>query len=584
MAEERDPAAKNPSSIGSLAADALGTVTVGSDSHGAGDRDSHGRVPMAVGADAGAGAPADEGASGDADFDLGTLEDWSTFDGPPGPQESRDLPGSTPSAARAAAFAAGNRTAQARLQSNSRPAEEATAMPADPESERAIISASLIDPASVFHALGRVKPEDFWDRRLGLVWQAITTLTQSRAPIDPVTVGGELRRQNKLDAAGGMELLIDLSNFIGSAQAMEHYATTVARIATVRRVLEATHAIQAEGYQRGADPDHVIAVAQDQLRSALDRAIGDDAVPLSSIVGGVFQNVLAARDRGGQVTGIQTNYRDFDQLMLGLHRTDLMILAARPAMGKTALALNIALNVASTTLPTGPRAGLAPSVLVFSLEMGREQLVQRLLSQKARVGLSDMRRGQVDPDAEIALRAAAADLSELRLFIDDTPALNTIDLSARAKRIAMREGLDLIVVDYLQLMRGTGGSRQSREQEISEISRALKGLAKELNVTVMALSQLNRGLESRADKRPIMSDLRESGAIEQDADIILFIYRDHVYNKMSAPEEAELIVAKHRAGPTGLISLRFDGQFTRFYNRDDRFGDHFVGIPAPRFG
>ncbi len=583
MAEERDRAADLQPTPAAAAIDSDSAPT-GHFVGAIGVADANRRGETAAPEDDFAVAAFSDADGGQDGFDLTSLEDWSAYEATSAPTNTEGSPGSTPSAARAAAFAAANRTAQARIHAPSRTTEEATAMPADPECERAIISASLIDPASVYHALGRVKPEDFWDRRLALLWQAITTLTQARSPVDVVTVATELRRQNRLEAAGGMELLIDLSNFIGSAQAMEHYATTVARIATVRRVLEATHAIQAEGYQRGADPDHVIAVAQDQLRSALDRAIGDDAIPLSNIVGGVFQNVLAARDRGGQVTGIPTNYREFDQLMLGLHRTDLVILAARPAMGKTSFALNIALNVAGTRVPTGPRAGESASVLVFSLEMGREQLVQRLLSQKARVGLSDMRRGQIDPDAEIALRAAAADLSELRLFIDDTPALNTIDLSARAKRIAMREGLDVVVVDYLQLMRGTGGSRQSREQEISEISRALKGLAKELNVTVMALSQLNRGLESRADKRPIMSDLRESGAIEQDADIILFIYRDHVYNKMAAPEEAELIVAKHRAGPTGLVPLRFDGQYTRFYNRDDRFGDDYVGIPAPRFG
>ena len=182
------------------------------------------------------------------------------------------------------------------------------------------------------------------------------------------------------------------------------------------------------------------------------------------------------------------------------------------------------------------------------------------------------------------MRVAAGDLSELKLFIDDTAGISTVDLAARSKRLAMREGLDFIIVDYLQLMRGTGGSKQSREQEISEISRTLKGLAKELNVTVMALSQLNRSLESRADKRPMMSDLRESGAIEQDADIILFIYRDWVYNKNSPEDASEVIIAKHRAGPTGDIKLRFDGKYTRFYNLDDHFDDSYVGIAPPRYG
>ena len=467
-----------------------------------------------------------------------------------------------------------------------RAAEAATAptMPADVDSERAVISSALIDPNAIINALGRVHADDFWDRRLGLIWQAIETLTKSQKPVDPVTLATELRRTGKYDAAGGMETLVELASFVGSAHAMEHYARTVASLSTVRHVLSATHKIQAEGYQRGADPDHVVSVAQTELRAALDRAVGADAVTVASVVGGVFENVLRARDLGGEVTGIATGYRELDKLLLGVHRTDLMILAARPAMGKTSFALNIGLNIARGKIPTGERKGQAPSVLVFSLEMGREQLVQRLLSQKSRVPLGNMRAGKIQGEDEVQMREAAGQLSELKLFIDDTAGISTVDMVARSKRLAMREGLDFIIVDYLQLMRGTGGAKQSREQEISEISRTLKGLAKELNVTVMALSQLNRSLEGRTDKRPMMSDLRESGAIEQDADIILFIYRDWVYNKSSSEADAEVIIAKHRAGPTGDIKLRFDGQFTRFYNLDDHVDDRYVGVSAPRYG
>ena len=217
------------------------------------------------------------------------------------------------------------------------------------------------------------------------------------------------------------------------------------------------------------------------------------------------------------------------------------------------------------------------SVLIFSLEMGRNELVQRLLSTRSRIGLSALRKGEMNADDEVRLGEAASELSELNLHIDDTPGLSVTDLRARSKRLSVQHKLDFIVVDYLQLMRGTGGAKQSREQEISEISRSLKGLAKELKVTVMALSQLNRSVESRTDKRPMMSDLRESGAIEQDADVIAFIYRDHVYNKDAPEHLAELIIAKQRAGPTGKVDLHFEGSLTRFSNLDDRVDDSYVG-------
>ena len=485
------------------------------------------------------------------------------------------------------ASAIGNVTATSmpalRAATSARPRTAVAAMPSDVDAERAILSSALIDPGSVIFALGRVRGEDFWDRRHGLIFDAITRLSVAQNLIDIVTLRNELARAGKIDQAGGVEYLTSLSNFLGSSLSMEHYAHVVQRLATVRRVIAASHKIQSEGYAHGSDPDHVISVAQTELNAALAGAFGGEVSSIADVIGPVYDNVIAARDHKGDVTGIATGYHDLDKLLLGLHRSDLMILAARPAMGKTSFALNLALNVARNKVPLGDRAGERCSVLFFSLEMGREQLGQRLLSTRARVGLTELRKGDISPVDEVALRTAAADLSELKMYIDDQPALTTVDLAARAKRTAMMHGLDLIVVDYLQLMRGTGGGKQSREQEISEISRTLKGLAKELNVTVIALSQLNRSLESRADKRPMMSDLRESGAIEQDADIILFVYRDAVYNDEAPESAAEIIVSKHRAGPTGKVNLFFEGRLTHFCNIDDRFGDSFAGVSPVKY-
>jgi replicative DNA helicase len=301
-------------------------------------------------------------------------------------------------------------------------------------------------------------------------------------------------------------------------------------------------------------------------------------VPIAEVITSVWDELLRARERGGEIVGVSTGFRDLDKLLHGLHATDLFILAARPAMGKTAFALNLGLEVARRVRNNPGHEGERNGVLIFSLEMGREQLVQRLLSSRSRVQLSAIRTGQVVPDDEILLREAAAELSELRVFIDDMAGVSIVDVRARAKRMAMSGPVDLIVVDYLQLMKGTGGAKQSREQEISEISRGLKGLAKEMHCTVMALSQLNRGVEHRTDKRPMMADLRESGAIEQDADIIAFVYRDHVYNKDAPEHDAELIVVKHRAGETGTVLLHFDGRMVRFSNRDHQMDDRYAGM------
>lgn len=453
--------------------------------------------------------------------------------------------------------------------------------PANLDLERALLSALLVSPNKAAIALDAVQPEDFYDRRHRLIFGALRRLLQEgdEQSVDIYVVLDVLEREGVLGDTGGEDYLLELVGVGGSALAAENYARRIAQLAAVRRVLTAAHRIQARGYERGVDPDSFVSEAQQDLQTAVESAVRGHYVHIGEVVGDVYREILAKRDAGGDVVGISTGFRDIDRKLMGLHGTDLFILAARPAMGKTALALNIALNVARGRGRIAGQPSEHPrGVLFFSMEMGRDQLVQRLLSQLANVGLSQIRSGKITVDDEVRLREAGEELAELPFYIDDEPALSPVDVRARAKRVAMRVPLALVAVDYLQLMRGTGGRGQSREQEISEISRSLKGVAKELNTTVLALSQLNRGVESRADKRPMMSDLRESGAIEQDADIIAFVFRGHYYFPDSVDEHrAELIIAKHRAGEIGNIELHFDGSRTRFSTMEDRFDDRYAG-------
>lgn len=449
--------------------------------------------------------------------------------------------------------------------------------PADLPAERAILSACLSDPDAVALAQSSMRAADFYDPRHTAAFDAICALALRNEPTDVICVYGELEKAGHGDLVG-LGYLSDLMGDIGSSYAVEHYAKRVSKLATVRNILAVTHRVQTEGYKRGVDPDAYVQLVEHELAEALKATVRDGPQHVAELVPGVFQGILDARARGGEVVGMSTGFSAVDRWHLGIHTTDLIVLAARPAMGKSAFALNMAFNVARNRRRHAVDDFDRARVAVFSLEMGREQLVLRLLSARSGVGLTMLRKGELSAEDEMQLREAAAELADLNLFLDDTPGLTPGDLRARCKRLEMQGPLDLVVVDYLQLMRGSGGAKQSREQEVAEISRTLKGLAKELRCTVVALSQLNRGLESRADKRPMMSDLRESGSIEQDADIIWFIHREHYYKPDTAPpHEAELIIAKQRAGATGVIKLHFDGPLTKFGNLDDRANDQWVG-------
>jgi replicative DNA helicase len=449
--------------------------------------------------------------------------------------------------------------------------------PCDLVAERALLASCMLDEMTIAVVQGQVTPEDFYDPRHTAIFRVMQTLAASGRGVDPVTVHG-LVSSDPAAAQVGEGYLTDLVvQSAGNPQNAGHYAERIGKLGRMRRILAATHKLSAEGYKRGTDPDQYVDLVQDELNKALAEVSRGGPVHIGEVVGNVFGEVLAARERGSEVVGISTGFREIDQRLLGLHRTDLLVLAARPAMGKTAFALTLALNVAQKQRRDATEHTDRHTVVVFSLEMGRDQLAARLLSQHARVPNTQMRKGEIGPDDEHRLREAAAELSELKIFLDDSGTVTPQDVRSRCKQLAMQYGqLDLVVIDYLQLMSTTGGPKQSREQQVSEVSRSMKALAKEMRCTVLALSQLNRGVEQRADKRPMMSDLRESGAIEQDADIIAFIYRDWVYNKDAPEHLAELIIAKQRAGQTGTIQMHFDGSLTRFANLDHRANDSFA--------
>jgi len=432
-------------------------------------------------------------------------------------------------------------------------------MPHSLESEREVLSAVLIDQVVMDALSEKLRSEDFYVERHQLVFSSMLELHEAGQAIDIVTLTSHLKDNGRFDKIGGMTGLSGLIDRQGSTANVEHYRDIIAKKSALRRMITAAREVEVAGLQDVPDVEEFLDEAERKIFDVLESRQSTDLRPINEIVSTAINQIAAAFDAGSDITGIGTGFRDWDRITNGLQRGDLIILAARPAMGKTSFALNVAMNAALK---------FNASVALFSLEMPAEQLAQRLLAAEARVDLGRLRGGKVDHDAWPLLNEAADNISKARIFMDDQAGSTPMQVRAKCRRLKRREGLDLIVIDYLQLM--NAGTRQgSREQEISYISRTLKSLAKELSCPVIALSQLNRSLESRTDKRPMMSDLRESGAIEQDADMVCFVYRDEVYNK-ELPEDrrglAELIVGKHRNGATGTVHLKFWGSHTRFDN------------------
>ena len=430
------------------------------------------------------------------------------------------------------------------------------------DAERAVLGGILLENDAMNTVLEIVEAEEFYVEANSIIYATMKELFGRGQPLDSVTLREELVTKQKLQAVGGDEYLLGLTETLPTVANIEAHAKIVKEKSVVRKLITTCHTIAATGYGDYGGLEDFLDGAEAAVFGVAKQRAKNPYEHVKDIVMRTFEEINLTAQRGGQLTGTPTGFLRLDKLTAGMHPGDLIIVAGRPGMGKTSFAMNVAFNACAQ--------GEVP-VAVFSLEMPKEQLVKRLLVSEARVDGGRMRTGQLLRDDWPKLAAAAGVLSEMPIFIDDTPSITMVELRSKARRLQSEHGLGLIVIDYLQLMR-SGSKNDSREQEISEISRNLKGLAKELELPVIALSQLNRGVESRGvkDKRPQLSDLRESGAIEQDADTIWFVYRDEVYNKESPDRGvAEIIVGKQRAGPTGTVRCRFFNEFTRFDNLSD---------------
>ncbi len=431
--------------------------------------------------------------------------------------------------------------------------------PQNLEAEESLISAVLIDNATLLEVIEVLKPEDFYRTAHERIFTAMTDLFSHTEPVDLITLTNKLKEQGQLEEIGGAAYLARLMDTAPVAANATHYARIVHDKACLRRLITKSNEIVQKCFEDRGDIDELLDFAEHSVFEIAENKIRKAFHPLSELI---ENNIDQLEERQGNrtlITGVATGFSLLDHLTSGLQPSDLIILAARPSMGKTALALNIARNAA---------VDHNTPVAIFSLEMSKEQLSMRMLCAEARVDSHRLRGGFLSNDDWANLTHAASVLSEAPIFIDDSPDISALNIRAKARRLKSDKKLGLVIVDYLQLMKGHRHSER-RDLEISEISRALKALAKELNVPVIALSQLNRKLEERTDKRPKLSDLRESGALEQDADVVTFIYRDEVYNKEeNNPNrgQAEIILAKHRNGPTGDVPLAFIHAYTRFEN------------------
>ena len=430
-------------------------------------------------------------------------------------------------------------------------------MPHNLDAERSVLGGVLLDNGALFQIMDVVREEDFYRPAHQKIYGAQMALSQKSEPIDEITLVAELRAQQTLEMVGGAVYIASLCDRIPTAANIANYARIVREKAILRKLISTATEIATKGYDEADDVDTLLDQAETTIFEIADQREKRGLTAVRDIIKETFKRVEKLYEKRELITGVPTGYDELDKKLAGLQPSDLIILAARPSVGKTALALNMVANASIRH-----KKGCA----VFSLEMSKEQLVMRMLTSEARVDASRLRSGMLTENDWPRLARAAGVISEARVFIDDTAAMTVLDIRAKCRRLKQDGGLDLIMIDYLQLMRGHK-SMDSREREISEISRGLKAIAKELNVPVVALSQLNRSVESRADKRPMMSDLRESGAIEQDADVIAFIYRDEVYNPETTDKGiAEIIIAKQRNGPIGDVKLRFFHEFTRYEN------------------
>jgi replicative DNA helicase len=430
------------------------------------------------------------------------------------------------------------------------------------EMEQGVLGAILLENEALVRVLEILDEHDFYQEAHRWIFRAMIELFEENIPIDLLTVSERLRKQERLEAVGGASYLTELVEMVPTAAHVWHHARIVRDKAVLRGLIQTATAIVTESYEAIDDVDTLLDRAEQAIFEISQRKSMTGFVNINTVLKGSFKHIEQLYERKELITGVPTGFAKFDSLTAGLQPADLIIIAGRPSMGKTALSLNIAQYV-------GVRVGRP--VAIFSLEMSKEQLVLRMLCAEARIDSSKLRTGFLGREDWPRLTKAAGTLSEAQIHIDDTPAQSSLDIRAKARRLRAELGdLALVIVDYLQLMRGRTRT-ENRQQEISEITRALKALAKELQVPVIALSQLSRAVEQRRPPRPQLSDLRESGAIEQDADVVALIYRDEVYDEDSSEKGiAEVIIGKQRNGPTGVVKLHFHGEYTRFDNLEER--------------
>ncbi len=435
--------------------------------------------------------------------------------------------------------------------------------PSNLEAEQAVLGAIFLEPSSLVTASEALQPEDFYRAAHQRIYSVMLDLAERGEPVDVITLTAELRDRKQLDEVGGLGYLTELAHSAPSAANIEYYSQIVEEKSILRRLIRTATQIVSDGYQREDEVDAILNDAEKTILEVSQKKRSSEFQSIKDVLVETYDNIELLNNREGDITGIPTGFLELDRMTAGFQRNDLIIVAARPSVGKTAFALNIAQNVAVKT---------DENVAIFSLEMGAQQLVMRMLCAEGNIDAQRLRTGKLEEADWQKLTMAMGSLSNAGIYIDDTPGIKVNEIRAKCRRLQQERGLGMILIDYLQLIQGSSSrGGENRQQEVSEISRTLKSIARELKVPVIALSQLSRGVESRQDKRPMMSDIRESGSIEQDADIVAFLYRDDYYDKESEKQNIiEIIIAKQRNGPVGTVELAFVKEYNKFVNLDRR--------------
>lgn len=429
--------------------------------------------------------------------------------------------------------------------------------PHDIEAEQAVIGSMLTDQEAVYAAIERLKPEDFYREDNKQIYTAILNIYNKAEPIDIITLKAELSSMGKLDAVGGLEYIVELPEKVPTTANVDRYIKIVEEKSLLRNLIRAANEILSSGYAQEDDVENIVDHAEKKIFDVMQKKSQKGYTTIKDVLVESFTKLEELYNQKEHIIGVPTGFAELDKKTAGLHGSELILIAARPAMGKSAFALNIGSYAAT-------RANVP--VAIFSLEMSKEQVGNRILCSEALVDSNNVRTGELNDEELGKLAETSGELSQAPIYIDDTPGISVMEIRAKCRKLKLEKNIGLVIIDYLQLIQGSGKT-SSREQEIAEISRSLKILAKEIEVPVIALSQLSRAVEARPDHRPMLSDLRESGSIEQDADIVMFLYRDDYYNEDSEKKNiAEVIIAKQRAGSTGTVDLAWLGKYTKFAN------------------